>query len=120
MKTVKLSAVLILTLLLSGCGFIMTTMNHDNTMLTNVELSQNNFVVLGQVEGVASSTYVFGFGGLSKQLYAQAKNEMIKKANLKGRSRAIVNVTYEKHVAIYLILEVYTVTATGTVIEFTD
>jgi hypothetical protein len=120
MKTLKITFAFFFMLLLSGCGFISTTMNNDNTMLTNVTLSQNNFSVLGQVEGVASSTYIVGFGGLSKKLYAEAKNEMIRKANLKGRARAIANVTYETHVAIYFIVETITVTATGTVIEFTD
>jgi hypothetical protein len=120
MKTFKISILLLSVLLLEGCGFVPTTMRHDSTVLTNVTLSQNNFTVLGQVEAAASSTYILGFGGLSKQLYGQAKNEMIKKAGLKGRARAIANVTYEKHVAFYLVVEVVTVTATGTVVEFTD
>lgn len=93
-------------------------MTHENTALTNVELSRKNFVVVGQVEGVASSTYVLGFGGLSKQLYTKAKNEMIRKANMRGKARAIVDVTYEKHVAYYVFVAVHKVTAVGTVVEF--
>lgn len=120
MKTFKITIALCSILLLSGCGFITTSMKNDNTLLTNVTLSQNNFTVLGQVEGEASSTLILGFGGLSKQLYGKAKNEMIRKAGLRGKARAIVNVTYETHLSIMFVLQTTTVTATGTVIEFID
>jgi hypothetical protein len=118
MKILKISIALICMSVLPGCGFITTMMTHENTALTNVELSRKNFVVVGQVEGVASSTYVLGFGGLSKQLYTKAKNEMIRKANMRGKARAIVDVTYEKHVAYYVFVAVHKVTAVGTVVEF--
>jgi hypothetical protein len=119
MKTLKITIVLICMSVLSGCGFIGTQMANDTTMLTNVELSQKNFAVLGEVEGVASTRYILGFGSLSKQLYAKAKNDMIRKAGLKGKARAIVNITYEKHSSFYVFVVVSTVTATGTVVEFT-
>ena len=119
MKTLKITIVFICMSVLSGCGFITTRMLNDTSMLTNVELSQKNFVVLGEVEGSASSRRILGFGGLSKQLYAKAKNDMIRKASLKGKARAIVNITYESHSSFYVFVIVSTVTATGTVVEFT-
>ncbi|MDR1880933.1 MAG: hypothetical protein LBQ78_08375 [Tannerellaceae bacterium] len=119
MKRVKVFIALICVLALSSCGYTKTAMTHGNTALTNVELSQKNFVVVGQAEGVATNSYVLGFGGLGKRLYSQAKNDMIQNAKLKGKARAIVDITYDKHVAHYVFFQVYTVTATGTVIEFT-
>lgn len=119
MKTLKIAIVLICMSVLSSCGFILTNMANGNTTLTNVELSQKNFVVKGQVDGSSSHWYIIGFGGLSRQLYAKAKNEMIQKASLKGKARAIVDITYETHVAFFVVVEIRTVTATGTVIEFT-
>jgi hypothetical protein len=119
MKTLKIGIVFICMLALPACGMWSTSVRHEYTALTNVELSQKNFVVLGPVEGVAQEMYILGFGGMSKQLYGKAKNDMIRKANLKGRARAIVDVTYEKHTAFYLVAHICTVTATGTLVEFT-
>ncbi|MDR1356812.1 MAG: hypothetical protein LBJ58_03980 [Tannerellaceae bacterium] len=120
MKKITFSLLLVCALILSGCGVTTTAMINDNTTLTNVELSKKNFVVLGQTEGVSSSTYILGFGGLSKRLYGQAKTDMLQNAKLRGKARAVVNITYDTHVSFYLVLSVYTVTATGTVIEFTE
>ena len=87
---------------------------------TNVILQDNNFKVIGTVSGEAKDTYVFGFGGLTKDLVAKAKQEMIKNAELNGTSRAIINVTLEEHHALFVILVEKTVIVHGTVIEFTD
>ncbi|MDR0995166.1 MAG: hypothetical protein LBL81_02615 [Tannerella sp.] len=88
-------------------------------MLTNVVLSHKNFVVEGTVEGQAKNVYILGFGGLlSTNLLGEAKAKMIESANLRGHARAIVNVTYDTHVSCYVLFSKYTVTATGTVIEF--
>jgi hypothetical protein len=119
MKTLLLAISLAALLLLSGCGVTGTAIANGNTTLTNIELSQKNFTVLGQTEGEASDMYILGFGGLSKNLYGKAKNDMIEKANLKGKARAIVDITYETHTSFYLVVALYRVTATGTVIEFT-
>jgi hypothetical protein len=91
------------------------------TSLTNVQLSQNNFKVLGRVQGSANNWYLFGFGGLlSQSLYSEAKGEMISNANLAGYPRAIVDVTYDRHVRTILVWADHKITATGTLIEFTD
>ncbi|MDR1500024.1 MAG: hypothetical protein LBI58_03490 [Tannerellaceae bacterium] len=120
MKKVTFAILLACALVLPGCGVTSTAMINDNTTLTNVELSKKNFVVLGQTEGVSSDMYILGFGGFAKRLYGKAKTDMLQKANLKGKSRAVVNITYDTHIAFYFFVNVYTVTATGTVIEFTE
>jgi hypothetical protein len=121
MKKVKWFAGFICILLaLSGCGINTTVMNNNNTSITNVELSKKNFVVLGRVDGQASDMYVLGFGGLSKVLYGRAKNDMLQKIKMQGKARAVIDVTFDVHTSFYLLLFFQTVTATGTIIEFTE
>ncbi len=108
--------------LLSGCGLNSGLMNQFsvNGANTNVILQENNFKVVGTVSGEAKDTYVFGFGGLTTDLVARAKQQMIKNAELDGTSRAIINVTLEEHHALFVILVEKTIIVHGTVIEFTD
>lgn len=84
-------------------------------------LSQKNFKVIGQVEGVSTITQVFGIGGCSqKEVRSNAVAEMFKNANLKG-SQTIVNINV-KH-ALSGCPPFYwrtTYSATGTIVEFTE
>ena len=113
---------IVLPLLLSSCGTNLTTFFNASESMTQVELSENNFPVVERVMGESNNVYIFGIGGLSnKALLGQAKNDMMEKAGLVGTSRAMVNITYDRHVSgvppIYYEVKV---TATGYVIEFTD
>jgi len=106
---------------LTGCGVSSTAGSNSATSLTNVQLSQNNFRVIGRISGSANNWYVLGFGGLlSKHLYGEAKNAMLRKADLTGRARAVIDITYDTHVRTILLYSDYTVTCTGTLIEFTE
>lgn len=108
--------------LLSGCGINSGLINQLNVhgASTNVILQENNFKVVGTVSGEAKDTYILGFGGLTRDLVATAKQNMIANAELDGTSRAIINVTIEEHHALFVILVEKTIIVHGTVIEFTD
>ena len=111
------AAVMVMT---TGCGFTSNLTAGAVVNQTNVVLSQNNFKVIGESEGVAEATYIFGIGGLSKKaLEANAIAIMTENAHLRG-SQAIVNVTVNQSVADWVgIYTKRTVTARCQVVEFT-
>lgn len=117
MKKLLLIVACVATLGLASCTGVSYL---NNTVQTDVVLSQNNYRILDKVEGTSESTYVLGFGGCSeKSLKDNAVNDMFQKANLKD-GQAIANITYTTSVK--TILGIYTemtVTAHGNIIEFT-
>ena len=78
--------VVIVTGCSTTCGYI------GHSIQTEVQLGQANFDVVKSVTGEAQADYYFGFGPSQQDLFAQAKRDMIGKANLKG-SQALVNIT---------------------------
>ena len=96
--------------------------SNSSAVLTNVELSKNNFKVIGSVKGSASNWWIFLiFGGMKKNILGQAHQQMLAEAKLEGTSKAVINVTYDWHKMFVLIFfGKSTVTAHGTVIEFTS
>ena len=118
-KYLALLPLCLILMLVSGCGASSGLTFNQNQLQTNVVLSQNNFIVVKNVCGEASATYIFGFGGYkTAEAKASAMNQMILNADLYG-SQAIVNASVSVHEQ--TILGIYTkVTAfaTGTVIEF--
>ena len=107
-------------LLLARCGVSQTFTSNANLNQTNVVLSQKNFHVVKNVEAVCSATYIFGFGGISKNaIYSNAVAELTKNANLTG-SQALVNVTVKNSAKSILCYTVITYHAEGTVIEFDE
>ena len=102
-------------------GFNTSNTLNSTTVLTNVELSRNNFKVVGKSVGIASNWYLFlFFGGMRRRLLGRAYQEMLDKANLEGTSRAVINVTYDLHTRYIFCYADITITVYGTVIEFTD
>ncbi|MBR1834899.1 MAG: heavy metal-binding domain-containing protein [Bacteroidales bacterium] len=117
-KILVIVAMGIAMVLFAGCtGYNRMTYNTMNQ--TKVVLDKANFEVIGQVEGVYSTEYIFGIGGHTKAAMREnAAQQMYKNANLRG-SQAIINVTYStSHRTILGVYSEYTVTAYGTVIEF--
>jgi hypothetical protein len=111
---------LVCLVMLSSCGITTSHVSNNVTTVTHVQLSQNNFRVIGRVSGSAKNWYILGFGGLlSRNLYGKAKDNMMRKVDLTG-ARAIIDVTYDTHVREIIVYGDYTVTATGTLIEFID
>jgi hypothetical protein len=121
-KLVLLSLPFSVLLLLSSCGisssYLLNASNND----TQIQLSKNNFKVLHKVQGISENIYFLGIGGLDNlSLIEKAKNQMMENANLEGRAKAVVNITYDTHFTMfYPIFFKKTVTASGYVIEFSD
>ena len=117
MRKLFLIAACVATLGLASCTGVSYL---TNTARTEVVLSQNNYRVLNQVEGTSESTYILGFGGCSeKSLKDNAVNDMFSKVSLKD-GQAIANITFTTSVKTVLgIYTEMTVTAHGTLIEFT-
>lgn len=106
---------------LTGCSFHNGLTHNENHHSTEVVLSQKNFEVISSVQGKSTATYVFIFGGLKKSaLIAEARAEMIAKADLVGSSRALINETCEiKSTGITPFFNTFTVIVSAQVIEFT-
>jgi len=98
----------------------MYNVSNHNVAETQVVLDQANFKVVGQAQGTAKASYIFGIGGLSKKsLKGNAVADMYKNANLTG-SQAIINVNFKQRASVILIAGQVEYTATGTIIEFVE
>lgn len=120
-KIVLLSSLAMVAMLLSSCGINSALQVNQNATVTNVTLSNANYRVLNTVKGQASQPYILCIGAMSKtSLYANAKADLMKNADLKGGARALVNIIAEEHaggVPPFYILR--TITYSADVIEFT-
>ena len=121
MRKFFMVAIVLVAILFVGCGHSFYPTDNHNFVTTNVNLSDDNFRVVGIAEGKASATYVLGIGGLSKRaLRSNAYTEMIKNANLVG-SQMVVNATIEQKIRGFFPFVVVTaVKYQGVVIEFND
>lgn len=119
-KAIILCAVAI-SCLFTSCSISREATSNQNQIQTSVVLSQDNFRVIGNVSGTSKQNYVLiGIGGLSKKsLRESAMSEMLKKAELKGGARAIINTNIQYKNQFYLLWGKQKAIATGTVIEFT-
>lgn len=108
-------------LLLSSCGIhIQPTLNLNNHN-TEVVLTKKNYTVLAKVSGESEATYIFGIGGLRKQaMIAEARAQMLTKADILGGSKAIINETFEIKHTFFPFVRKYKVTVSGHIIEFTE
>lgn len=105
----------------SSCALHNGLTYNTNNHTTEVVLTKKNFRIVQSVQGDSKATYVFGIGGLSKNaLIAEAKTEMLLKANLIGSSKAIINETVEVKSSFFPIFRVYKVFVSAHVIEFTE
>lgn len=116
-RVILLSAFLLL--MVSGCTIHDGNIRH--AVVTNIELSGNNFKVLDSVTGKASADYIVGIGPDEQNLFEQARKNMIGNANIIGSSKAIINLTTDvKYKSVLLIWTRKTVYISGDVIEFTE
>jgi len=84
-------------------------------------LSKKNFKVIGSVQGESQAMYVFGIGGLSKKaMIAEARANMLSKADIVGGSKAIINETVEVKSSFFPIVRLFKVIVSGHIIEFTE
>ena len=79
MKKLFIIAVIACAALLTSCSTHFYSSSNASVAKTEVLLSQKNFKVIGQAEGVATITQVLGIGGCSqKQVRSNAVAEMFK------------------------------------------
>ncbi|WP_019037449.1 DUF6567 family protein [Psychroflexus tropicus] len=120
-KKFTIIAGLVSTVLLTSCAGHYGLTTNINNHTTEVVLADNNFKVISSVSGDASVTYILGIGGLSKKaLIAEARKEMLEKANLEGSAKAIINETVEIKGTSFPFVGKKTVTVSAQVIEFLD
>lgn len=121
MKKLLFVAVIACAMVLTSCSTHFYSSSNASVSKTEVVLSQKNFKIVGQAEGVATVTQVLGIGGCSqKAVRANAVSEMFKNAKLTG-SQTITNINVKQ--AITGVPPFYyhtTYSATGTIIEFTE
>ena len=105
---------------LTSCGLGSALTSNQNSLQTNVVLTQNNYKIVKTITGEATATYIFGIGGLSKEaLQNNAIADMVKDAKLDGKAQAIVNTQISvKNVIITPLYIKKIVTATAQVVEF--
>ena len=83
-------------------------------------LEQSDMNFIGNVEGRAHATYVFGIGGLSKAAVEEnAIADMYRNADLSG-AQAVTNVTTTVKTRVFPFVVCYEYIASGQVIEFTE
>jgi hypothetical protein len=121
MKLALLSALIAALFFLQGCTVTSGLTNQFTThgANTNVVLDEANFTVIGTLIGQASGTTILGFGG-GTDLVAQARNDLYTKAELNGKSRALTNLTLERHVNYFLFGRSTTITVSGVLVEFVE
>lgn len=121
MKKVLFIGMIAISAMLTSCSISREATNNQNQIQTSVVLNQKNYKVIGTVTGESKQNYVLGIGGLSKKsLRESAMSEMLKKADLKGNARAIINTNVQYKGQFYLLWGKRKAIATGTIIEFTE
>lgn len=121
-QTIKLSMALLLILGLSSCGVNRSWVLNHNQNTTQVHLGQDNFKVVGQVQGQSEVSYVLIFGGpQKKRLYESAYADMLEKAELSSGPRTVTHVLTEEQLGgVPPFFYKRTVNVSATVIEFTE
>ena len=121
MKKYFLLLAALMCLLFSSCGISREAASNSNLLQTQVVLQKKNYRVIGTVTGTSKQNYFFGIGGLSKKSMTEsAISDMMKKADLMGGSRAIINVNIQYKSKLILVYNQMTAIATGTIIEYTE
>ena len=105
---------------LSSCGITGHQVSKYNVAQTQLQLSQKNFKVVGNVEGSSHATYVLGIGGISRRAIKEnAIADMYRNANLTG-AQMVTNITTTVKRRFYLLWSQYDYIASGQIIEFTE
>lgn len=120
MKKFLFASMVLTSVLLTSCGLHSALTHNANNSNTEVILAKNNFKVVKTVRGEASTFTVFGFGGIRSDVLARAREEMLRGAELEGKSRALINERIEIHRSTYLFVGTYTITVSAEVVEFTE
>ncbi len=108
----KAAIAVMAVILMSSCAF------HSGIMSSSTSLSSNNFKMVKLVQGEATTTKIFGFGGLAKEaIVAEAKKDLMRNNPLKD-GQALANVTVDfKNSFVFFVIKTK-VTVTADVVEF--
>ena len=91
---------------------------HWGTMSGSASLASNNFKVVKMASGTASSSKIFGFGGMAQDaLVLEAKKDMMQNYPLK-EGQALANVTVDFKNSVMLFVNTEKVTVTADIVEF--
>jgi len=122
MKNLFLLALVLVALSMTSCGIMNNGLvQNTNVHSTEVVLAEKNFKVISLVKGESSAFYFLGIGGFSKEgLIAEARGEMMNRADMIGKPRAIVNETIEIRNSFFVLAWTKKVVVTAQVVEFTS
>ncbi len=115
-----LSSIILLFAFFIGC-----TYSHNgyigHSINTEISLTKANYKVIKSVSGQASDDYILYFFGADEQnLMGKARRDMINKADLIGKPRAVINITTDIVTSGFIPFVITkTCYASGEVIEFT-
>jgi len=112
------SLLVIIVMAMSSCGVHHARVANLNNNVTNVELGESNYKIVGKVSGEATAKYILGIGLNKKTLTNNATSKMYQSADLEGKSRAIINVSTEEYFKTFIVYTERTVTSTGYIVEF--
>lgn len=101
--------------ILTGCSVSTGSIHHG--IMTQVQLREANYEVLGSVTGHARSNYVLGMNLARQNLFGRAKMDMVENADL-SRSQAFINFTTDVRDSEFIIWRQRTVYVSAEVIEF--
>jgi len=105
-------AIVIVAFTASSCA------THWGTMNGSASLSSNNFKIVKMASGTASTTKIFGFGGLAKDaLVLEAKKDMMQNYPLR-EGQALANVTIDFKNSFMFFVNTNKVTVTADIVEF--
>lgn len=113
--------ILLFTLLFTtSCKYHYGLTHNENHHQTQVVLDESNYRVVKYVEGDAYARYFLGIGGgASKRgIIARARENMLQKAGLIGKSRAVINETVELRVKNSLFITEVRYIVSGYIVEF--
>lgn len=112
-KLTSLFITAIVISLFSSCAL------HGGYIANSASLSSANFSYTEHgLNGSATATYVFGFGGLAKKtLVDEAKEDMLRNSKL-ADNRALANITVNFKSSYYFFFQQVTCTVTADVVEF--
>ncbi len=114
MKILKYICMALAAIVFGSCAIHVGTINGD------ASISTNNFKMIGMVEGTATTTKIFGLGGLAKDaLVYEAKKDLLQNNPLKD-GQALANVTLDFKNSFILFVNKQKVTVAADIVEFIE
>jgi hypothetical protein len=112
MKIFKNICMVLAAIFFSSCAI------HVGTITGDASISTNNFKMIGMAEGTATTTKIFGIGGLKKNsLVNDAKKDLLQNNPLK-EGQALANVTLDFKNSYILFVNKQKATVSADVVEF--